>query len=163
MKILLVSDTHSDCSYLANTLLPKYADEIQTAVHLGDFAADLMRLQPTFTSIKMVAVGGAFEHDEKTQHILEVDDGEYKCRILLLHDHTVHVKTNLDRLIYYARQLEVNACFFGHTHMPVILEEHGIFFMNPGSLTNPRPGNKGSYGLVTVSQQGKFHGEVTTL
>ena len=163
MKILVISDTHNVTSYLTNTLLPKYADEIQIAVHLGDFAVDLMRSQSAFPNIKMVGVGGSSEYREEGEHILEVGDGEFKRRIFLLHGHTVDVKTNLDRLINRARQKEVHACFFGHTHMPVVFEEHGIFFMNPGSLSRPPVYKEKSYGLVTVSMQGNFHGEVIEL
>ena len=160
MKILLISDTHNDRLHLKHKILPKYADEIQMAVHLGDFAVDLISAQGAFPGIKMAGVGGSFEFDEETEHIFEVGDGEFKRRILLLHGHTVDVKSGLNRLVNYARQKEVHACFFGHTHVPVILEESGIFFMNPGSLTNPPSGKNGSYGLVTVSPEGKFYGEV---
>ena len=163
MKILLISDTHNINSLLINTILPKYADEVQTIVHLGDFAQDLMCLQSSFPNIAMVGVGGSFEYKEKMDYILEVGDGELKRRILLLHGHTVDVKTNFDRLVNRARQEEVHACFFGHTHIPVMFEEHDIFFMNPGSLSRPPAHYEKSYGLVTISQDGKFHGEVIEL
>lgn len=160
MKILFISDTHNDLRLLKNTVLPKYADEIQMAVHLGDFAKDLVNLQTTFPNIQMIGVGGSFELNEKIEHIFEVGDGEFKRRILVMHGHTEDVKTGLDRIIDYARKKDVHACFFGHTHIPIILVEHGIFFMNPGSLSRPRPENRGSYGLVTVSPKGEFHGDV---
>lgn len=160
MKILLISDTHNDRMIIQYKIIPRHADNLQMVIHLGDYAKDLMFSQSSFPNIEMVGVGGSFEPDEKTEHIFEVGDGEFKRRILLMHGHTADVKTGLDRIINYARQKEVHACFFGHTHVPVILEEYGIFFMNPGSLTNPSPGRKGSYGLVTVSPEGKFHGEV---
>jgi len=160
MKILLISDTHNDLRLLENTVLPKYADEVRMAVHLGDFAKDLMHFQASFSKIQMVGVGGSFEYNEKSELIFEVGDGELKRRILLMHGHTMDVKTGLDRIINHARKKEVHACFFGHTHMPTILVEHDIFFMNPGSLSRPLPRKKGSYGLVTVSPEGKFHGDV---
>ena len=160
MKILLISDTHNDRQLLKNTVLPEYADEVQMAVHLGDFAKDLMHLQATFPNIQMMGVGGSFELNEKTEHIFEVGDGEFKRRIMIMHGHTVDVKTGLSRIVNNARKKDVHACFFGHTHMPVILVEHDIFFMNPGSLSRPLYGNNGSYGLVTVSPQGEFHGDV---
>ena len=159
MKILLVSDTHTGQKELKNVTLPRHKNEVQMAIHLGDFARDLIDLQPSFPNIKMVGVGGAGEFFGKQEDILEIGDGEIKRRILIMHGHTKAVKTSLNRLIHYAREKEVHACFFGHTHKPLILEEHGIFFMNPGSLTFALNG-QGSYGIVTISPDGKFHGEV---
>ena len=160
MKILLISDTHNSKAVLKDKVLPKHAGEIDMAIHLGDYARDMMYLQDRYARINFVGVGGSFEFGEETEQILEVGAGTDMRKILLTHGHRQDVKAGLSRLVYYAASKQVDACFFGHTHEPVIFTESGIFFMNPGSLTQPRGSGPGSYGLVTVLPDGKFVGEV---
>ena len=192
MKILLISDTHGDTALLANEILPKYAHEVQMAIHLGDFAHDLLDMQCTYPNLPMVGVGGAFEMKEKSERIITVGDGKH--RILLTHGHMFNVKFGLDRLVYYAQEKGVDACFFGHTHTATqfVLTprqsfalqnfatplgkgvtppsqandliggviKNGIFFMNPGSVTEPRAAANGSFGIVTISLEGEFTADV---
>lgn len=66
--------------------------------------------------------------------------------------------------LYFLEEQNVNICFFGHTHVPTILteeteilpeenyelkiEEGKIYFINPGSVGQPRDGNsKASFGI----------------
>jgi len=159
LKILLISDTHGSSHLLKNNILPKYASKVQLAVHLGDFAKDLLDLSSRYPYLPMVGVDGAFEADTRVERILMVGD-EVKLRLLLMHGHTLGVKSSFDRIVYYAREKEVDACFFGHTHIPTCFTKDGIFFMNPGSLTEPRGITKGSYGIVEISAEGEITGEV---
>ena len=160
MKILLVSDTHKMTAKLKDEILPKYANEIQMAIHLGDYAKDLFSLQSSYPNLQMVGVGGAFESDEKSRRVLKIDTEAGIKRILIMHGHTHRVKRDLSRIIEYAQEKNADACFFGHTHASITFTENGIFFMNPGSLTNPRDTIKGSIGLVSISQTGEISGEV---
>ena len=137
MKILLISDTHNFKNLLKDTILPQHANEIEMAIHLGDYVRDLLCLRSTYPTITMHGVDGAYENTEGVEHIITVGDK----RILIVHGHTVHVKSGLDFIINYACKKEVDACFFGHTHEAVAFTEQGIFFMNPGSLTCPRSGS----------------------
>jgi len=159
MKILLISDTHGDTSLLTNVILPKYKNEVQMAIHLGDFAADLLDMQPIYPNLPMVGVGGAFEMKEKTERTLIVGS-TIKRRVLIMHGHTVNVKFDLSRIAYYAQEKNVDACFFGHTHIATQFTKSGIFFMNPGSLTEPRGAKHGSFGMVSISPKGEFSGEL---
>jgi len=162
MKILLISDTHKLTSTLKNEVLAKYANDVQIVVHLGDYARDLTKFKPKYPNLEMAVVGGSFESGEEKERILEVG-GDVKRRILIMHGHTVDVKTNLDRITYYAQQKGADACFFGHTHEPVVFTKNGVFFMNPGSLTMPRVKGPGSFGLVTIFEDGEIDGDVIYL
>lgn len=162
IKILLISDTHGKTGLLEKTILPKYADTVDMAIHLGDFAEDMLHLQPKFPDLKMIAVPGAFEaggYDVKTIiQIVEIAPG---VPVMLTHGHTLHVKNNLTTIAMAAAERNVRACFFGHSHVPVIFESenNSIFFMNPGSLTEPRTMPYASYGLITYDK-GKFEGSL---
>jgi len=158
MKILLMSDTHSMTAKLKDEILPKYASQVQLAIHLGDYVKDLFRLQSSYPNLQMAGVGGSFEMREKTEQILECGPGNK--RILIMHGHTHSVKSDLSRIMYYAQEKGVDACFFGHTHEIFKETKNGIFFMNPGSVTHPRSTLKGSMGLVSISPAGEMSGEV---
>jgi len=136
------------------------------AIHLGDFVQDLLKFQLQYPSLKMLGVAGGFEPGEAEQilnlNLLPCADSAEKgkqIRILLTHGHERGVKSNLGRIAYYAREKGVNACFFGHTHEPAMFTEGGIFFMNPGSVSEPRGGSRSSFGIVTISPEGEFSGE----
>jgi len=147
MKILVVSDTHKDTATLA-TLLEKYCNQVQMVCHLGDHADDLLCFQAKYPALTMVTVAG------NCDSVLSVDAERVLTlpphRIFLAHGHNHGVKMNLDRLAYYAREKDAHACFFGHTHMPVVLWYGSILMLNPGSLGAPRIGDKPSYALVEI-------------
>ncbi|MCL2386257.1 MAG: YfcE family phosphodiesterase, partial [Defluviitaleaceae bacterium] len=81
-------------------------------------------------------------------------------RILLTHGHNLGVMRDSDRLAYYAREKKVDACFYGHTHIPEMRECGGVFIMNPGSPSCPRGGSKASYGIVEISDTGEITGKL---
>jgi len=159
MKIVVVSDTHNSTNLLKNKILPKYQGEAQMVVHLGDYAKDLIGLQSCFPCYKMAWVGGAYESCEQEEKILEVAGK----KILIMHGHTKGVKEGLQRIASYSQSKGVDACFFGHTHRATIFEINGILFMNPGHLVEPRVVGHNSYGIVTISGEGKVTGEIFSI
>ena len=47
----------------------------------------------------------------------------------------------------------------GHTHVPLIEEEEGLFYLNPGSISLPKGGgnlNKRSFALIDIKDDGVF-------
>ena len=150
MKILVVSDTHEMVNDLKK-LLSHYSQEVELVIHLGDYPSDLMQFRSQYPHLEMVALDGTgYEINFPAERILTLNE----VTILVVHGHRHGVKTNMQRLVYYAQEKKVNACFFGHTHMSTIFEEQGIFFMNPGSLAYPRDGKQGRYGIVEISPEG---------
>jgi len=157
MKLLLVSDTHGSTREL-EAVLKRYANEVDTVLHLGDFEDDLTRYQRDYPQLKMMTVLGNCDFDpfKLTEQILQING----VSILMTHGHIRSVKTDLTRLMRYAREKQVNACFFGHTHQAFMEWNDEIFFMNPGSLGDPRYGNGATFGLVEISETGEITGEV---
>ena len=45
-----------------------------------------------------------------------------------------------------------NVVLFGHTHVPLCLEEEGVLYLNPGSLTSPRGGSHASYAILEIEK-----------
>lgn len=53
--------------------------------------------------------------------------------VLLTHGDNYGVRASLQRLKYRALEVGANVIIFGHTHVPEIVEEDGLLFINPGS------------------------------
>ncbi len=157
MNILVISDSHRDTGRVEQ-LLRLYAKHVRMVIHLGDLASDLTDFSYEFSNIETHAVAGNcdFYSSAPQEKIITVNES----RILLIHGHHHGVKSNIDRLAYYAEEKEVNACFFGHTHRPDEFIRGPVYFFNPGSLGRPRAGARPSYGLVSVSDFGVVKGKI---
>ena len=157
-KILVFSDSHGQPANLLR-VLRMHGKDVQTVVHLGDGPRDLLQYQAEFPALDMVHVAGNSDYsiDAPRERILTVDS---TWRFLLLHGHYQNVKSGLDRLMYYAQEKGVDACLFGHTHIPTVFSHESVFFMNPGSISKPWMTRTPSYGLVSISSDGEISSEV---
>ena len=164
LKILVISDTHERTEQLEK-ILERHADEVQVVCHLGDNAGDLSKYESRFPQLKMIMVAGNCDYSyPDDEHILEftpcADSGaEVVKRVLLIHGHRHDVKISFDRLAYYAKEKNVDACFFGHTHLPEMFERGDILMLNPGSLSCPLNGQP-SYAIVEISPDGEITGRI---
>ncbi len=145
MKILLIGDTHGRLSRVRD-IWPKLK-EIDLIAHTGDHYSDAAKLEEEF-GVPVIAVGGNCDSSGPAFQIIESDYG----RILLTHGHRDNVKWDLDTLKYRTQEQNCRAVFFGHTHQSLNIEEDGIHFVNPGSLSLPRDNSSGSYAIVRTSE-----------
>jgi hypothetical protein len=160
MNILVMSDTHGD-GECVRKLLDIYAGSVQMVFHMGDNARDLLNYKVQFPDLGMYAVAGNCDYgDNLPQELLLPLHGR---RLLLTHGHRQNVKMNLDRLAYYAEEKNADACLFGHTHKAEAFDRGSIYFINPGSAAEPRAGERPSYGLLSVSEQGLIKGKIIRL
>jgi len=160
MQILVTSDSHGKIDPIPY-LLERYNRKIQAVVHLGDNFGDLLQFQSQYSAMNFIAVAGNCDfasNDAPRERILTLGSK----RILLIHGHSHNVKASYNRLIYYSLEKEVDACLFGHTHVPVVFSHESVFFMNPGSLSEPR-GNKAGYGLLCIDSNGNITGRLIEL
>lgn len=148
MKIFVISDTHGKIDKAAE--IYHNLKDIDLVVHLGDLWNDAKRLKELLP-VSLIAVkgnmDGSFSRDG--YHILETDFG----KIFLAHGHMENVKQGLDNIMYKAESLQCKAAFFGHTHIPLFRQVEGLYLLNPGSLSLPTGGRKGSYAVVTVTEK----------
>lgn len=133
MRILIVSDSHGNLDGLKRVVRKEQPDHI---IHLGDYTRDAAALARVFPSVPIEVVGGNCDaFDRRNPAPLEQVMTVEGYRILLCHGHTFQVKTDLSALISHARQQNVHACLFGHTHIPHMSEpEPGLLLVNPGSV-----------------------------
>ena len=159
-NILALSDTHGNIQAI-NQLLKNYQDSITAVVHLGDYVRDMARIVGTAEKSDIYhIVSGNTDLTTKIfdERVIEIADK----RIFITHGHKYNVKAGLDLLIYKARELQVDACLFGHTHKQTLFTQSGIVFLNPGSLSYPYPGTDKGYGFIRISKEGDITGKLLT-
>jgi hypothetical protein len=131
------------------------------AVHLGDYANDLLGFASAYPHLTLCAVGGNCDYGThlERERMLAINGRS----LLLVHGHTQNVKTGLDRLAYYAEEKQAHVCLFGHTHQPAMFDRGRVFFFNPGSVSLPRDGGPGGYGLLQISDNGIIKGTLLNI
>ncbi|MBQ2867280.1 MAG: metallophosphoesterase [Firmicutes bacterium] len=152
MRLMVVSDTHG----MVNQAMEIYRREEEKAhidhiIHLGDLKSDARALQVRLGADVICVPGncdGSISRDD--EKVVETPWG----KILLTHGHLESVDYDLQKLQWRAEEMGCKAAFFGHTHRPTYVFEHGMYFLNPGSLSRPRGVTEGSYAMVEVTEDG---------
>jgi len=160
MQILVISDSHGKIDSIPH-LLKTYNRKVQAVIHLGDNFGDLLQFQSQYSAMDFIAVAGNCDFaskDAPRERILAFGPK----RVLLIHGHSLNVKASYNRLMYYSLEKEVDACLFGHTHIPEVFSHESVFFMNPGSLSEPR-GSRAGYGLLNIDNEGNITGRLIEL
>lgn len=149
LRILIVSDTHGRTDRLEKVLAQ--APAYEWLIHAGDHAADdwdviaanVREAGRTLLNVcgNCDATGSA--DVERTFDALGVPG-------LLLHGHTMQVKTSPLPLFYRAREAGAKWVVYGHTHTPTLYVEEDIVFLNPGSLSYPRGYTEPTYAHVEM-------------
>lgn len=148
MKILVFSDSHSRASTM-DKAIALHKNNTELVIFLGDGVKDLELIKHKYPSIAFFAVKGNCDllcSDVPKESVLDLDG----IKVLVAHGDKYNVKYGLDTILYAALEKEVDAVFFGHTHIPHDSCEYvngkRIQLFNPGSI-----GNGGSYGVVNTS------------
>ncbi|ASS74897.1 hypothetical protein CIG75_07815 [Tumebacillus algifaecis] len=149
LRVLIISDSHGRTDRIGQVIqrVQEQVGGYDLLLHAGDHAEDV--LNGDFD--RAVAVSGncdpaGCEAEEKKLDLLGVPT-------LLLHGHTVHVKTSPLQLGYKAAEHGVQLAVFGHTHTPVLFQEGGCVFLNPGSLSYPRGYTECTYALLLLTER----------
>ncbi|SDY51459.1 metallophosphoesterase family protein [Tindallia californiensis] len=133
MKIGILGDTHGDIGQLKKAL--DALKDCEKILHTGDYYHDISSVAPSVKQNIMAVAGNCDrELDLPTEKIIKL----HQHTILLCHGHRYGVKTNLQRLYYKALESACTIAVFGHTHVPTLVQESGIYLVNPGSATEPR-------------------------
>lgn len=148
MKLLVFSDSHSN-SYKIKEVIDMHKANCQGIVFLGDGIRDIEYIKDQYPQIPFFIVKGNCDmmaRDVESEKLISFDG----VRIFITHGHLYGAKSGYGRLAYRARELEADAVFFGHTHIPfddiIEVREKRIHLFNPGSI-----GYDGSFGVVNTS------------
>ncbi|MCM1106762.1 MAG: metallophosphoesterase [Blautia sp.] len=143
-KILVLSDSHGN---LNNMVFAATAVSPDMIIHLGDCWADAGQLKRKFPTIPMERVPGNCDYEHEFLERVLLIEGK---RVLLCHGHTFNVKAGYLALELGAKEREVDAALFGHTHRVFYETHNGITLLNPGSIGSPPYGVPPSYGILEI-------------
>lgn len=149
MKYFIISDTHGELEKVYEVY--SKLEGIDAIIHLGDYEKDAVEIREALKvdviSVKGNMDGGFGEHEYK---ILETECGKF----YLAHGHLENVKMKYQNIYYYALENQCVAALFGHTHKAVFENLGDMYLINPGSLTLPADGSKGTYAILETSKDG---------
>ena len=143
MKLLVFSDSHGVLPYMESAVRLHHPDWV---LHLGDCVKDFTALQSLFPSLPMEHVPGNCDYgaDGPFTKLLELEG----VRIMMTHGHRYGVKSGYLGVLCAAREQQADILLFGHTHYAECFQEGPLWVMNPGAA------GQGSYGIITLSQDG---------
>lgn len=156
MRILIVSDTHGDIDYF-NDVIGREG-RFDMVIHCGDGSGEADYFEKR-ADCPVYAVKGNCDlfSREPITRIVTV------CGKRLYVEHGVRIcgfeRAEFDR---FARDNNVDAILYGHTHRQRLERTDRTWIINPGSLARPRDGSK-SYVILTVGDDGKMEFEGKTL
>lgn len=152
--IALVADSHRN-----SVMIEKAAPVLRCTdgiMLLGDCASDAKEFQRC-TGKSVYAVRGNCDlpgaAPEEIYGRLFSANGP---RFLACHGHRYGVKTNPLSLMYRAKELGVQAAFYGHTHIAAQETEEGVLLLNPGAF------KEGRYALVYL-ENGRIQAALRSL
>jgi len=147
MQIGVISDTHRGISSIEQ--LGGKIKGLDVLIHLGDNVEDIAIIQRYYKG-KIINVRGNCDFSTGTPNDRVEEIGGK--RIFLTHGHRYGVKENLFKLRYKALETEADIVLYGHTHIGQIDFEEGIWYINPGSVSQPRDGAR-SFAIISIEQE----------
>lgn len=148
MKILVLSDSHSAMSFMRMAVDRVKPDAI---IHLGDYYDDGQALREEYFYIPFYQVPGNCDRYRVPPHVSEILVMPVGgVRLYMTHGHKHRVKLLLSQLLRDAREAEVSAVLYGHTHVADCHQEaDGLWVLNPGSCGY----YGGSVGLIEIKDE----------
>ena len=157
MKLLVMSDSHRNQKNMMCAVMRTNPDAI---IHLGDCISDTMELRRQMPGIKVHAVrcNCDIQSSGGNDKYLTLDG----VNIYMTHGHIFGVKQGLERLALYSRLKEVDLALFGHTHQALIIQEQGLYLMNPGQMEHNYSGYPATFGIITI-ENGTFDCDISMI
>lgn len=146
MKIVVVSDTHRDSSFIDKIL--KLHPDASYYLHAGDSELHEREIYP-FQTVK-----GNCDYYVKNKYLsLNV----LGVKIFIFHGE--HLLLSDDILLGIANNNQCDIIIHGHTHIPYYVKKDNVHIICPGSLTYPRNKNA-TYALISLSSKDDISVEI---
>ena len=145
MRIAVISDSHGRGSVVDRIL--RREKDAETVIFLGDVTADIEDFTYEYTDKCFYIVSGNCDRFSSYPYSDIATVGGVK--IFITHGHTLGVKGSTAALASAARQADCKIALYGHTHIPDIKYEDGLYIVNPGSCSRSRDGGN-SYAVIDI-------------
>lgn len=158
MKILVVSDSHN---YILNSQIERIKQHgiFDMLIHCGDKYKDAEKFADKLNIEIIAQVPGNCDYmSDKPLILQEIIEGK---KLVITHGHIHDVKTSIERLKSYAKEVNADAAIYGHTHCSQNEVIDNILYFNPGSTIYPKCG-KESFGILEVTEN-KISGSIISL
>ncbi|MGL4950268.1 MAG: metallophosphoesterase family protein [Mycoplasma sp.] len=148
-KILIISDTHGDDTWLKKLNLHNY----DYLIHAGDHSMskdDISRITPYY-------VDG--NNDWGKQETLFFNIRDFKFMLTHGHNNLSFPYSNptwYESLYNQAVSNNADFVIFGHTHIPIVQKVDKVFFINPGSMSFSRHNGKKCYCELVIDNDSNF-------
>ena len=151
MKILVISDSH-------NIILDSQIEKIKREgpfdllIHCGDKYDDAGKYAQKLNIEGLLKVPGNCDYDynflgSKLSITQEIEGKKF----FITHGHMYYVKSDLNKLIAYAKKNKADIVVYGHTHKAQNEFIDNILYFNPGSTIYPK-GGKESFGIIEIEE-----------
>ena len=142
-EIIIVSDTHRFSGYLTD--LETAYPQADLYLHLGDLQDDPSR----FPKWKFVRGNTDDFFPGKLMPSIRIVE-QNGIRILMTHSHRFSQASRNEELVRLANENNCSVVLYGHTHVPAMKKEQGIWLINPGSPSIPRNQSRPCYGRIVI-------------
>lgn len=149
MKIVVVSDSHSNLSVLNDIVMQNYDGDY--FFHLGD--SEL----PQYLLNNFACVRGNNDFNDLPKERDMVIEG---FKIHMEHGNNFNFMMNPDK---YIKNKNCDIFLFGHTHKRLATKVYNTYVFNPGSVTRPRDNEYGTYLILTLINGKEIKYEFKTL
>lgn len=141
VQVLVMSDSHGD-ERLVRQALSKHP-QVAAVIHLGDGASEAMSVAARDSRPWHIVRGNCDIGDAVPVNKVVTLGG---AKLYLTHGYAERVKSGLLTLTYTAREQEVAAALYGHTHIPDVTFHDGVMLLNPGSIST-----SSTYALLEIT------------
>lgn len=149
MRIAVISDSHGK-GIIVDRIL-RHESDADAVIFLGDVTADIEDFTYEYTDKKFFIVSGNCDRFPSYPYSTVASIGG--INIFITHGHTLGVKGGTGLLSQAARQADCKLALYGHTHIPDIKYENGLYIVNPGSCARSRDGGN-SYAVIDIRDNG---------
>ncbi|WP_096189597.1 metallophosphoesterase family protein [Evansella halocellulosilytica] len=145
MKALIMSDSHG-WDEQVQQVVDRHQHEVDAMFHCGD--SELNGHAEPLKNVITVRGNCDFGNDFKEEEIKEIEG----VKFFIAHGHLLNVKMTEMNILLRGEESGADVICYGHTHVPVAVQEKGKVIINPGSMRLPRRFHVGTYVIVTVDE-----------
>ncbi len=153
MKIGVVSDSHRNTSYIDRVVAECLDKTCTVFIHLGDDYSDVKDVP----GMRLIKVPGVYDPEYLSVSIHHRIVEEFRqAKFVITHAPESHSNDFPSDLSPEELALKRHARFIlhGHTHIPVIEERRGIFWINPGHLQKKdKRGYPASFSIMEIGNE----------
>ena len=155
-QAVIFSDSHGRIDPVLDVM--KQYPKAEAFFHLGDIEGDDDRMRRA-TPYPVYIVKGNCDYFGSLPEQLVIDFAGKK--IAMCHGHRQMPYGVTDMLRYWGMEQKADIVMFGHIHTPLVLEEDGLFIVNPGSIAKPRQeGHIPTYCVMEIDDDGRVTFEI---